>query len=190
MLPRLLQVLLLLAGLCAGAMLFAGAPELQHDSPDHTALANLVEITDRLHTSGQPSPQQLLALANSGYRLVINLAPPDSTGYVTDEGARLAASGVGYISIPVVVDALSTDQFELFSAILGAAGERKVLVHCQSNKRASIFIFLYRTVYAGIDPGAAWQNVTAVWQPETNWLEFVQRVLQDHHIKFEPLLAE
>lgn len=187
---RRLSCSLLLAGLCAGATPCAGSPEqLQHGN-DETPPANLVEITERLHTSGQPSPKQLLSLASSGYQLVINLSPPDATGAVADEGAHLATGGIGYIHIPVDWDTPSTDEFELFSAILGDAGKLKVLVHCQSNKRASIFTFLYRTVYAGVDPEDAWENVTAIWQPDAHWLEFVQRTLQQHGMDFEPWPSE
>lgn len=181
---------LLLAGFCSGATPCAGSPELLHNDDDETPPANLVEITERLHTSGQPSPQQLMALASNGYQMVINLAPPDVSGAVADEGVHLATAGIGYINIPVDWDTPSANQFELFSAILADAVDRKVLVHCQTNKRASIFTFLYRAVYAGVDPEDAWENVTDIWQPDAHWLEFVQRTLKQHGIDFEPWPAD
>lgn len=187
---RLTPVALLFFLVTCWAAPRAWSAEPPHQEPPQAQPVNLVEITERLHTAGQPTPQQLDALASRGYRLVINLAPAEAAGAVADEGARLARAGIGYINIPVSQDHPDVGEFELFSAVLGSATDRKVLVHCLSNKRASLFTFLYRTVYAGIDPNDAWENVIAIWQPDKPWLELTQLVLQQHAIDFTPLPSE
>jgi hypothetical protein len=44
------------------------------------------------------------------------------------------------------------EDFALFSAVMNGARDRKVLVHCQLNMRASAFTFLYRVVHERVPP--------------------------------------
>ena len=52
---------------------------------------NHVVINDRLHTSGQPESAQLSGLANRGFEMVINLAPPTTQVAIAIEGQLVAA---------------------------------------------------------------------------------------------------
>ena len=47
--------------------------------------------------------------------------------------------------------------------------DRKVLVHCQINMRASSLVFLHRTIALKEDPRVAYEAVTAVWSPRGPW---------------------
>jgi hypothetical protein len=81
----LVRVMLLVAGAILGAVLYAYAPELLRTAssePPH----NFVPVSDRIDTSGQPSPAQLAGLKQKGYGLVINLAPPNTVGSIAEEG--------------------------------------------------------------------------------------------------------
>ena len=64
--------------------------------------ANYVVATERLHTAGQPDAAALATLAEQGFELVVNLAPPSSQNAVADEGKLVAEHGPTYVNIPVV----------------------------------------------------------------------------------------
>lgn len=145
---------------------------------------NYVVAGDRLHTSGQPDSEQLLALPDRGFDLVINLATPTSPNSIPDEGTLVTRGGASYVNIPVDWQAPKYEDFEFFSGILNQSSHDQVLVHCMLNYRASLFTFLYRTVHQGVSPEEAYEAVSAVWEPEDQWLEFGQMVLARHGIDY------
>ena len=59
-----------------------------------------------------------------------------------------------------------------------------MLVHCQVNKRTSLFTFLFRVVHEGMDPADAYKHVTTRRIPDPHWVEFVQIVRARHQIDF------
>jgi protein tyrosine phosphatase (PTP) superfamily phosphohydrolase (DUF442 family) len=148
--------------------------------------ATFVAVSERIHTSGQPSREQLGELKTRGYAFIINLATPASSGAIPEEGMLVTKTGLSYLNIPVDFRKPGTEDFELFSNILRQSGSRRVLVHCQVNKRASVFAFLYRVIHEGIAPDRAWENVAAVWVPEPQWQDFIRTILQRHSIAYDP----
>jgi protein tyrosine phosphatase (PTP) superfamily phosphohydrolase (DUF442 family) len=174
----------LIVGIVLGGALYAYAPTLIRTESTQPHL-NFVAVSERIHTSGQPSEAQLGGLARGGYGLVINLAPPTTVGSIAQEGLLVAQTGLSYVNIPVDWHSPRYEDFELFSNILKQAGSRHVLVHCQVNKRASVFTFLYRVVHEGTAPDVAYENVTSVWVPDPQWKDFARAALKRHGIEFE-----
>ena len=60
------------------------------------------QISDFLATSGQPTAQQFLLIAQAGYHAVINLAMSSSTNALANEGVIVTDLGMVYVQIPVV----------------------------------------------------------------------------------------
>ena len=98
----------------------------------------------------------------------------------------IAKTGISYLNIPVDFKNPSYDDFELFSNILKQSASRRVLVHCQVNKLASVFTFLYRVIHEGVSPDSAWANVTSIWVPDAAWIDFIKMVLKRHRIDYDP----
>ena len=175
-----------LARLCPIALaLFASAACGQAASPEPSMGANYVVATERLHTAGQPSAAALATLAEQGFELVVNLAPPNNQGAVAEEGKLVAEDGPTYVNIPVNWQKPTYEDFELFSAVMNGARDRKVLVHCQLNMRASAFTFLYRVVHEGVAPEEAMTALSAVWIPRDQWADFTADVLARNKIDFK-----
>ena len=147
--------------------------------------ANYVAATERLHTAGQPDAATLATLAEQGFGLVVNLAPPSNPGSVADEGKLVAEDGPTYVNIPVVWQKPTYEDFELFSAVMNGARDRKVLVHCQLNMRASAFAFLYRVIHENTPPEEALKALRAVWIPRDQWATFTADVLARHNVDFK-----
>jgi protein tyrosine phosphatase (PTP) superfamily phosphohydrolase (DUF442 family) len=158
------------------AVYFAG-PYWLRTGRDQPPL-NYVAIHERLATAGQPSPAQLRRLRADGYEVLINLAPPGSYGSVADEGDIVSRLGMVYVNIPVDWKAPAERDFRFFADLLKANRDRRVLVHCQMNMRASVFVFLYRILYEAVPVDVAATAVTQVWQPNATWRGFMDTLLK------------
>jgi hypothetical protein len=63
---------------------------------------NFRQAAPDLATSGQPTEEQLGAIAAAGYNVVVNLALHDDPRYsLRDEAASVEAFGLDYVHIPV-----------------------------------------------------------------------------------------
>ncbi|MBV9191935.1 MAG: protein tyrosine phosphatase family protein [Betaproteobacteria bacterium] len=161
------------------ALQVAAAPALE--------APNVVEISPRITTSGQPSATALGKLKEQGYGAVIYLAPPTVRDAVADEHLIVARQGLVFINIPIRFDGPTEADFDAFSAALGGLADRRVLVHCQVNMRASSFVFLYRTIVLKDDPKKAYDAVEKVWVPDGPWRRLIDLELKKHHVDFEIL---
>ncbi len=150
-------------------------------------LPAMVPVSDRLITSGQPSGPTLGALAAQNFSAVINLAPASAPNSVRDETAILERQAITYINIPVDMESPTQNDFDTFVGAMAAMGNRKVLVHCETNTRSSAFVFLYRTIILKEPSAAAYQAVTKVWSPPAKWKQFMAHQLRTHGVAFDPL---
>src|SRR5262245_3967133 len=169
------------------SLAFLAGAAVQHAAlaADPPLAVNYVAATERLHTAGQPTAETLGTLGGKGFQLVVNLAPPTNQGAVADEGKLVAAQGATYVNIPVDWQKPTYADFEMFSAVMNGAEDKKVLVHCQLNMRASAFTFLHRVVNEHVPPAEAYTALKAVWVPRDQWAEFVKMVLAKNNIKFD-----
>jgi protein tyrosine phosphatase (PTP) superfamily phosphohydrolase (DUF442 family) len=151
------------------------------------AAPNTVEISPRLVTSGQPDAQELRTLNARGFGAVVYLAPPTVQDAVADEHRIVASQGLVFINLPVRFDDPGDADFDAFAELLKGLGERKVLVHCQINLRASSMVFLYRAIVLKEDPRRAYESVGKVWVPDEVWKRFIERQLARHKVDFQPL---
>ena len=132
---------------------------------------NYVAASERIHTAGQPDAATLAKLAEQGFELVVNLAPPNNQGAVADEGKLVAEDGPAYVNIPVNWQKPTYEDFEL--------------LHCQLNMRASAFTFLYRVIHEHVPPEQAMEALRAVWIPRDQWATFTADVLERNNVAFE-----
>ncbi len=154
--------------------------------PARLTAPNVVEISPRLVTSGQPSAEALAGLKAQGFEAVIYLAPPTVTDAVRDEQLIVTRQGLLFINLPIQFDNPTESDFNTFVAMLSALGGRKVLVHCQINLRASVMVFLYRAISLGDEPRAAYEAVAGVWSPNGKWRRQIEDQLRKHKVAFEP----
>ena len=146
---------------------------------------NIVQVAQRLVTSGQPSAESLAQLKAEGFGAVIYLAPPTVADAVRDEALIVARQGLVFINIPIRFDAPTGADFDAFAAALRGLAERKVLVHCQINLRASSMVFLYRAIVLKEDPRLAYDAVEKVWVPNGAWRSFIENELRRHGVNFD-----
>jgi protein tyrosine phosphatase (PTP) superfamily phosphohydrolase (DUF442 family) len=156
-------------------------PASDPTNPDLASVRNFHRISDSLLTSGQIYPAQIPTLKDEGVDFVVNLAvaDPDRNG---EEPFAMMSAGINYVNIPVLWDQPTKENLELFFAIMDARGDRKTLVHCFANFRASAFTFLYRVLREGVPLAEAREDLMAVWDADTlddnpAWSRFIDEML-------------
>ncbi len=135
-----------------------------------------LQISERLATSGQIGYDQIEAVRDAGYEVVVNLAPARKETNA-EEGFRVTESGMTYVQIPVSWEEPSLRDLQLFFDVMEANRDRKVYVHCFANMRVSVFVYLYRTIRLGESEQKARGDLAKIWDPasEKQWEAFIEK---------------
>lgn len=145
-------------------------------------IKNFLALSDHLLSSGMPTAQQVIEIAEAGVQIVINLAPYDTERDLAEEGSLVKSAGMEYLNIPVEWDAPTLHDLEAFMKAMDTNKDRKVLVHCRANYRATGFVALYRILRLGWKPDQAFKDLRRIWDPEDYpvWKEFIDDRLAGH----------
>ena len=167
----------LVAASALAALLGAGALAAQsHDDAAHAGpTMNHHAVSDQLLTGGHFVGDGLAAIGEQGVEVVIDLRDKPPKG----QKKKLAAAGIEWINVPVVWTSPQPEDFERFSAAMTAYEDKKVLVQCQANYRASAFTYLYRVLEQGVPEAEARSAMNKIWEPEGTWAEFVDDVVAE-----------
>jgi protein tyrosine phosphatase (PTP) superfamily phosphohydrolase (DUF442 family) len=141
---------------------------------------NYLKLSDRLFSSGMPTPQQISSIAEDGIQVVINLATSKSDGWMPDERGLVEAQAITYYEIPVDWGNPTLNDLNNFAALMDKHPHEKILVHCQANFRASGFIALYRFNHLGWAENNAFRDLQKIWNPAEYpvWQEFIEKGLR------------
>ncbi|HYA87386.1 MAG TPA: protein tyrosine phosphatase family protein [Nitrospirota bacterium] len=147
------------------------------ENPVLQQIKNWRYLSENLATGGQPTEQQLAAIAAAGYHVVINLGLMNEDYSLADEKSFLESLGLDYVHIPVEWETPTSSDLERFIAAMKNLSDRKIFVHCAANKRVSVFIALYRILEQGWSQEDAMAGVLDVWEPNEAWCRFIEGVL-------------
>jgi len=142
------------------------------------SIPSLVVLSERLATAGQPSQEQLTAVAAAGFKVVINLGLHGDPAYsLPDEAALVHSLGIEYVHIPVRFASPTVEALTRFSSAMAKAGADKVFVHCRHNKRVPVFVALDRILRQGWERKGALEAMRMVWIPDATWQTFIEQAL-------------
>ncbi len=140
----------------------APAPPPQPPPPPPTGPFGIIwakQLAPELLVSGQPTTEQLAAVAAAGYKTVIDLRPAsEERGF--DEPARLAELGLTYLNLPVTLESLDAGTIERFRAAFASA-ERPLYLHCSSSNRVGALYFSHLVLDEGMSADAALEQAHA-----------------------------
>jgi protein tyrosine phosphatase (PTP) superfamily phosphohydrolase (DUF442 family) len=122
------------------------------------------KVSNSLITAGQPTEEQLIATANEGFQVVINLATLDPRYSLPDEAGLVHGLGMTYYHIPVEWDSPQESDFEAFENVMGQLGDSKTLIHCAANFRVSAFYSLYALKHLGWSEADADRFRASIWE--------------------------
>jgi uncharacterized protein (TIGR01244 family) len=122
------------------------------------------KVDDQLITGGQPTEEQLQAVAEQGFRTVINLAPISPRYSLNDEPGLVQSLGMQYHHIPVDWDNPTANDFGTFEAVMQAQPAGKTFIHCAANFRVTAFYSLYAQKHLGWSKDQADAFRASIWQ--------------------------
>jgi len=143
-------------------------------------ISNFREYSPLFASSGQPTEDQLQLVKNAGYERVVYIAFSNGRTAIANEDQIVKELGMEYVHIPVIWDNPAPADFYAFADIMQRYPDKKSLLHCQVNFRASAFSFLYRVLHQDVDVASAKEDMNSVWQPNETWRDFVFAVLEEN----------
>ena len=143
--------------------------------PELNQIYNLQVVSTNITTAGQPSEEELHAVADCGFQVVINLALSNTEYSLEDERGIVESLGMTYEHIPVQWDVPLEKDLEAFFRLMEQNKTKKVFIHCAANKRVSVFFALYRITHLGWPEDKAFQDILQIWEPNPVWGEFFER---------------
>lgn len=174
---KLLSSLLFLAPLVAG-----NAFAVEEADPALAEITNFRQYSSTFASAGQPTREQFSAIAENGFERVVYIAFTNNQNAVPDADIVVKELGMEYMQIPVSFDNPLPDDFYAFADSMQRNTEKKTLLHCQVNARATAFSFLYRVIYEDVPMAAAKMDMNTVWQPNEVWRDFIFTVLNENGI--------
>jgi protein tyrosine phosphatase (PTP) superfamily phosphohydrolase (DUF442 family) len=145
-------------------------------------IVNYREYSATLASSGQPDKAQLEAVRDAGFERVVYLAFSDNHTALPNEDRVVKDLGMDYVHIPVNWETPSRSDFYALAGALQREPEKKTLVHCQVNFRASTFSFLYRVLFEGVPVDQAKKDMNSVWVPDDTWRNLVFEILEENDV--------
>ena len=169
----------LLGALSANA--FAAEPT----DPTLADITNFRQYSATFASSGQPTKDQFSAIAENGFERIVYIAFTNNPNALPDADQVVKGLGMEYMHIPVTWDNPLPSDFYAFADSLRRDTDKKTLLHCQVNARATAFSFLYRVIYEGVDIAEAKADMNTVWQPNETWRDFIVAVLAENGMSSE-----
>ncbi len=141
-------------------------------------IRNYRKVNDQIITSGQPTEEQLKAVAVDGFEAVINLATIDPRYSLPDEAGTVRALGMSYHHIPVEWENPKESDFEEFEQVMKQLPAQKILIHCAANFRVTAFYSLYAMKNLGWSETQADAFRASVWAESKYpiWEKFIRQM--------------
>jgi len=143
-------------------------------------ITNFRGYSPGLASSGQPLEMQFEMLKSEGFERIIYLAFTNSGKAIEGEDVIVKDLGMEYVHIPVVWEKPLASDFYAFADVMQRYPDKKTLVHCQVNYRASAFSFLYRVIYQDVPVATAKADMNKVWQPDETWRKLIFSILEEN----------
>jgi uncharacterized protein (TIGR01244 family) len=140
---------------------------------------NYRRAEEHIATAGQPTAEQLAAVAAAGCSAVINLGLHEADYALPDERSTVESLGMQYVHIPVAWEHPTPEDLARFSQTLSAFEGQDLFVHCAANVRVTVFVALDRVMRQGWAAERAMATVDSVTLPPT-WQQFISDVLSRH----------
>ena len=140
-------------------------------------ITNFRQYSATFASAGQPTADQLQAIADQGFERIVYIAFTNNTNALPDEDQIVKGLGMEYMQVPVDFSNPLLDDFYAFADSMQRNTGKKTLLYCQVNARATAFSFLYRVLYEDVPIAEAKEDMNTVWQPNEVWRDFIFEVM-------------
>ncbi len=150
---------------------------LEEVNPALAEITNFRQYSSSFASAGQPTRDQFQTIADNGFERIVYIAFTNNQNALSDADQLVKSLGMEYMHVPVAFDNPLPDDFYAFADSMQRNTDKKTLLHCQVNARATAFSFLYRVIYEGVSVEEAKADMNTVWQPNAVWRDFIFEVL-------------
>jgi protein tyrosine phosphatase (PTP) superfamily phosphohydrolase (DUF442 family) len=171
----------------AGLLALSVSVQAQQNLSEATLaeVLNYRQYSDTFASAGQPTADQFALIRDAGYESIIYIAFTNNANAVPNVDQLVKGLGMDYLHIPVDWNNPTARDFYTFADAMQRNRDRKTLLHCQVNARATAFSFLYRVIYDDVPIALAKADMNSVWQPNQTWNNFMFAVLAENDINPE-----
>ena len=162
--------------------LHMNASELEPDHQGLKEVLNFRQYSDTFASAGQPTADQFSIIRDAGFERVIYIAFSNNPNAVANADQVVKDLGMHYVHIPVDWNNPSKLDFYTFADAMQRENDKKTLLHCQVNARATAFSFLYRVIYQDVPLTQAKADMNSVWQPNQTWRNLIFALLEENGI--------
>lgn len=118
-----------------------------------------------LATSGQPKGEQFAVIAAAGFKVIVNVATPDSNpDAIRDEKQLVERAGMEYFVIPIAWQKPDVNQVVAAVKLLETLQGKPTLVHCFVNSRASLVAYLFKSTREGTSDADEKATMMRIWK--------------------------
>ncbi len=153
--------------------------------PALAEITNFRQYSPTFASSGQPSREQFTTIAENGFERIVYIAFTNNQNAVADADLVVKGLGMEYMQVPVDFNNPLPSDFYAFADSMRRNTDKKTLLHCQVNARATAFSFLYRTIFEGVPVAEAKEDMNTVWQPNEVWRDFIFAVMAENNLSPE-----
>ncbi len=162
------------------ALISSAALAVEEAPADLAEITNFRQYSETFASSGQPTAEQLQAVSDAGFERVVYIAFTNNQNALPDEDQIVKRLGMEYMQVPVDFSNPLPDDFYAFADSMQRNTDKKTLLHCQVNARATAFSFLYRVLYEDVTVAEAKADMNTVWQPNEVWRDFIFEVMEQN----------
>ena len=149
----------------AGFVFSSAVQALEEPNPALAEIVNFRQYSATFASAGQPTREQFATIAENGFERVVYIAFTDNPNALPDADQVVKGLGMEYMQVPVDFQNPLPDEFYAFADAMERNKQKKTLLHCQVNYRATAFSFLYRVIFEDVALAEAKADMNTVWQP-------------------------
>ena len=166
----------LVLSVLTGVLLHSAAQALEESNPALAEIVNFRQYSATFASAGQPTREQFQTIADNGVERVVYIAFTNNPNALPDADQVVKGLGREYMQVPVDFQNPLPDEFYAFADAMERNKQKKTLLHCQVNARATAFSFLYRVIFEDVAISEAKADMNTVWQPNEVWRDFIFEV--------------
>ena len=153
----------------AGFVFSSAVQALEEPNPALAEIVNFRQYSATFASAGQPTREQFATIAENGFERVVYIAFTNNPNALPDADQVVKGLGMEYMQVPVDFQNPLPDEFYAFADAMERNKQKKTLLHCQVNARATAFSFLYRVIFEDVALAEAKADMNTVWQPNEVW---------------------
>ena len=136
-------------------------------------------VDERVAFGGQPTPAQVVALAQAGFHSIVNLRE-QSEADAQPEVEAAKDAGLAYFGLPVPKEQPSDEQVKMFLRLTDNAAIYPSFIHCATANRAAALWMVRRAVVDGWNVEAAEKEAVQNGLTNEGLRKFAREYIEDH----------